>query len=96
MSRDADLRRDAIKALRAVHRRYTLGAVPALRAFDRPALVLWGAHDRVFPRRDAHRLVADLPDARLRIIEDAGIFSPIDNPRATAREIRAFLAATDH
>ena len=95
VSRDAGLRRDAIKVLRGAHRRHTLAAVPALRAFDHPALVLWGAHDRVFPRRDAHRLVADLPDAHLRIIEDAGTFIPVDNPRATAREIRAFLADTD-
>ena len=88
MSRDAGLRRDAIKVLRGVHRRYTLDAVPALRAFDRPALVLWGAHDRVFPRHDAHRLVADLPDARLRIIEGAGTFTPVDNPRDTVRPQR--------
>lgn len=95
MARDAGCRRDAIKVLRGVHKRHTLQAVPALRAFDRPALVLWGAGDLLFPRRDAHRLVADLANARLRIIEDSRTFIPIDNPRATAHEIRAFLADTD-
>ena len=94
-ARDAAIRRDAIKVLRHVHSRHTLAAVPSLQAFDQPALVLWGEHDLVFPRKDAQRLVADLPDARLEIIPDSGTFVPVDNPKATASAIRAFLDHTD-
>ena len=91
---DAGVRRDVLAFLRTADPAHTLGAVPALRAFDRPALVLWAADDVFFPRRDGERLAADLPRARLEVIPDSRTFLPMDQPEATANAIAAFLAQT--
>jgi pimeloyl-ACP methyl ester carboxylesterase len=49
-----------------------------------PVLVAWSADDAFFPRGDAHRLVAAMPQAQLRVLEGARTFSMIDQPDALA------------
>lgn len=56
-----------------------------------PALVLYGEHEPSFVRRHAAKLDAELPDATVREIPDAGHTSNLDEPDAFTGALRAFL-----
>jgi pimeloyl-ACP methyl ester carboxylesterase len=63
-----------------------------LAAFKDPALVLMGAEDRLCPL-DRHQLMHDLmPQSRLHIIPGAAHLPPLEQPDATARALRDWLA----
>lgn len=89
--RDAQVRRDLLKVLGAIDSSHTLAAAERLRAFDRPALIIWSRDDRIFPMRHAERLASDLPDAQLEAIDDSRAFVPLDQPARTAHLIEAFV-----
>lgn len=91
---DAGVRRDTGKLLRGISRRDTLAAAERLRAFDRPALVIWAAEDRVMPPEHGRRLAARLPHGRLLEIPDSYTLIPEDQPAPLARAIRAFIRET--
>lgn len=64
----------------------------ALAAFRGPALVLMGAEDRLCPR-DRHDLMhALMPQSRLVIIAGAGHLPTLEQPRATAQAMQAWLS----
>jgi pimeloyl-ACP methyl ester carboxylesterase len=88
---DRRIRRDTNKVLRALDGRALMKAGKELRSFDRPVLLVWDPDDRVFPVRDAQRLLDDLPDARLELIVDSSTFVQLDQPERTAELIRAFV-----
>lgn len=88
---DADVRRDARKVLRGVDKRHTLAAAERLRGFHKPALLAWSPDDRVFKMRDAERLAADLPNARIERVENSKVFVPEDQPQRLAELIREFV-----
>lgn len=90
---DADIRRDAVKALVGLDPQSTVEAVPGLRAFDRPVLLAWAPDDRVFPIADAERLAVDFPDARLERVADSYAFVPEDQPDRLAGLIAGFVRA---
>ncbi|MDT0379840.1 alpha/beta hydrolase [Streptomyces sp. DSM 42041] len=90
-------------AIRRDLRRYVLGVPPReellrwseeLRRFDRPALVLWAAEDRVMPPEHGRRLASILPRCTHEEIPDAYTLLPEDRPDAVAARLRAFLEAT--
>ncbi len=87
-------RRDLITTLAAIDSADTIAAARELRAFDRPALVVWADGDRFFPRRLAERLAADIPGARLERIADSYAFTPIDQPERTAELIADLVGTT--
>lgn len=63
-----------------------------LAAFKGPALVLMGAEDRLCPL-DRHQLMHDLmPHSRLEIIPGAAHLPPLEQPDATLRALRDWLA----
>lgn len=63
-----------------------------LAAYRGPALVLMGAEDRLCPL-DRHRLMHDLmPQSVLHIIPKAAHLPPLEQPDATARALRDWLA----
>jgi pimeloyl-ACP methyl ester carboxylesterase len=63
-----------------------------LAAFTGPALVLMGAEDRLCPL-DRHRLMHTLmPQSRLCILPGAAHLPPLEQPDATARALRDWLA----
>jgi len=66
-------------------------AAEGLRGWDRPALVVWAAEDRVMPPRHGRALAELLPHGRLVELEDSYTLIPLDQPQALAREIAAFL-----
>jgi pimeloyl-ACP methyl ester carboxylesterase len=94
VARDAGVRRDLIRLLRAVDTRYTHEAAAALGGFDRPALVLWAAEDKLFPREHGRRLAGLLPRGRYSEVADSRTFIPEDQPERLGAAVAEFLAAT--
>ena len=92
--RDAGIRRDLRRFLRAVHRRHTLAAAESFGSFDRPVLLAWAEDDRLFPMSLARRLAGMLPDARLAAVAGARTFVPEDQPDALADLIVEFAGST--
>jgi pimeloyl-ACP methyl ester carboxylesterase len=89
--RDAAVRADTRRFLRAVDRRDTLAAAEQLHRFDRPVLLVWSWEDRLFPISLAHRLADRLPRARVVGIGDSRTFVPEDQPDRLVDEIVEFL-----
>jgi pimeloyl-ACP methyl ester carboxylesterase len=95
--RRPEIRRDAVRMLRAAAAdpSFLVRAAERLPAFDRPALVVWAAEDRVMPPEHGRRLAALLPDARHAEVADSYTLLPLDQPTELARVIREFTLATD-
>ena len=62
-----------------------------LPSFDVPTLFLVGDKDPVSARIDPRPLARRMPDAKLRVIEDAGHFLQEDQPEEVANRIMEFL-----
>ena len=88
------IRRDLLKYLHHYDKRDLLAAAECLRSFDRPALVVWAAEDRVMPREHGRRLAELLPHGRLIEIADSYTLIPEDQPGDLARAIRQFVRDT--
>ena len=86
-----DIRRDVVKYLRVARQRQMVEATERLAAFNRPALVVWAAEDRLMPPEHGRRLAELLPDARLVEIADSYTLIPEDQPAQFARCIREFV-----
>jgi len=95
LAADPRIRRDTQAAIAGVDARHTLDAARRLRGFPHPVLVAWAMRDPLFRARDARRLVADLPHARLVELPGDRAFVPVDQPAETAAALDAF-AATVH
>jgi pimeloyl-ACP methyl ester carboxylesterase len=89
---NAGVRRDLVRLLLAVDKRYTFEAAEALRGFDRPALVAWAADDRLFPLEHGRRLAELLPQGSFVTVPDSRTFIPEDQPERLASLVRDFLA----
>jgi uncharacterized protein (TIRG00374 family) len=68
------------------------GALPSIGV---PVLLLADPADQIVPIMTAQRLVSELPDARLRLISDAGHHLPRRAPAAVAEAIAGFVASLD-
>jgi pimeloyl-ACP methyl ester carboxylesterase len=90
-----ELREDFARFARGIEPGALVEAGERLRGFDRPALIAWSAEDKLFPRSDAERLAAALPDARIEWIEGARTFSAEDQPERLAAAIRGFVLAQE-
>jgi flavin-dependent dehydrogenase/pimeloyl-ACP methyl ester carboxylesterase len=66
----------------------------ALRPLNRPALVVWGAHDQYLPVALADRQREAFPGAELAILEDSGHWPIADDPDAVGRLVEPFLRRT--
>ena len=54
-----------------------------------PAVVLWPEHDPLFPRDWSDRLEEFFSQVRLRFVDGAGHFAPLEFPDVLAEEVRA-------
>jgi pimeloyl-ACP methyl ester carboxylesterase len=88
---DPAIRRDVLRFMARIDNADTIAAEPALKAFDRPALVVWTKGDRFFPEADGRRLAADL-SAPLEVLDDTRTFIPLDQPDRLTELIRSFVA----
>ena len=93
----ADVRRDAVRVLRAIaaEPRLMVEAAERLPAFNRPALVVWASEDRVMPPDHGRRLAELLPQGRLVEIPDSYTLIPLDQPARLAQAIRDFVSPRD-
>lgn len=66
----------------------------ALRPLDRPALVVWGAHDPYIPVKWAHLQRDAFPSAQIEILEDSGHWPFADDPDGVGRVVEPFLRRT--
>ena len=87
-----EIRRDTVRVLRSVsaNRGLLLQAADKLAEFDRPALVVWAAGDRVMPPEHGSRLAGLLPSGRLVEVEDSYTLVPLDQPARLAHILREF------
>jgi pimeloyl-ACP methyl ester carboxylesterase len=86
------VRRDLARLLRAVDARYMFEAADALPSFDKPALVLWGADDKLFPLEHGRRLAELLPQGSFETMPDCRTFVPEEQPERLAQRLREFLS----
>ena len=75
-------------------RRQLVKANSRLAGFAKPVLVAWAAEDKVMPVTAGRRLAASFPDSRFVKIPDSRTLIPVDQPRALAGAIAAFVS--DH
>lgn len=81
------------RMLLAMDNRYTLEVVDALRRFERPALIVWGARDAYWSTAWGTRLRDTIPGAvALEVIEEAGLACHEERPDAFAEVLSRFLA----
>jgi len=88
---DAGVRRDFASLLTRADAREMVAASEAVGAFTGPALVVWGADDRFFPREHGQRLAELMPQARLELVEGSRTFIPEDRPEALVALLEAFV-----
>jgi pimeloyl-ACP methyl ester carboxylesterase len=91
---DRGVLRDLERLLLAVDTRYTFEAADALPSFDKPALVVWAADDKLFPREHGRRLAELLPQGRFELMNDSRTFIPEEQPERLAAMIREFISAS--
>jgi pimeloyl-ACP methyl ester carboxylesterase len=89
--RNAGVRRDFRRMLRAVDTKYTFEAADQLAGFDQPALVLWAENDKIFPREHGRRLAQLLPRGEFGLIPQSRTFIPEDQPELLVAAIVEFL-----
>lgn len=89
---NARVRADLARLLRAVDARDTYAAAEGLRGFDKPALVLWAADDKLFPRAHGRRLAELLPQGRFATIASSRTFVPEEQPEHLATMCAEFLS----
>ena len=65
--------------------------VEPMRRLDRPALVLWGAHDPAVPQVQAERQLRSFPSAEVVVLPDSGHWPYLDDPDGAAAAIIPFL-----
>ena len=56
-----------------------------------PTLILWGDKETVFPRSEQDRLLAALPNARLKVYEDTGHAMHWERPEWFAKDLQDFM-----
>lgn len=90
---DAGTRRAVLRLYRATDDPATMGRRQAARLgpLNRPALVVWGAHDPYIPVSMAERQREAFPDAELVILDGSGHWPFADDPDAVGRPVEEFL-----
>ena len=88
---DAGVRRDFAALLTSADRKDMQKASEGVRAFDRPALVVWAADDKFFPRGHGQRLAGLLPRGRFELVQRSRTFIPEDRPAELVALLRDFF-----
>ncbi len=86
------LRRFFAWQLDPVHNNITMTAIPGMRRFTRPVLLLWGAKDENFGPAIARRLVRDIPGAvGIGWMQQSAHMPMLEEPEAYAAAAEVFL-----
>jgi pimeloyl-ACP methyl ester carboxylesterase len=89
-------RRAAIRVLRTFDERYVLELGALHRRIDVPVQLVWGDQDPFFPVAWAEEMVGTFPDARLTVLEGAGLFSHEERPTEVAAALLPVLTGHPH
>jgi pimeloyl-ACP methyl ester carboxylesterase len=84
-------KRAVLKLYRASPAKAMRGPIEALRALDRPALVLWGSDDAYLPWQQAERQREAFPSARIELLEGLGHWAFHEDPARVAELVIPFL-----
>jgi pimeloyl-ACP methyl ester carboxylesterase len=58
-----------------------------------PTLIIWGERDPIIPVGHGHRAHAAMPGSRFVVLERAGHFPPLEDPRGVTDAVREFIRA---
>lgn len=86
-------KRAVLKLYRATPASDARGPIEALRALDRPALVLWGSDDPYLPWRFADRQREAFPSAHVEVLDGLGHWPFHEDPPQIAEHVIPFLRA---
>jgi len=91
ISRPWATRRAVLKLYRVTPAEMMGASKEALRALDRPVLVLWGSADVYFPCEQAERQRQAFPSARVELLEGLGHWPFLEDPGRVAALVVPFL-----
>jgi haloalkane dehalogenase len=94
LHRSTELRRAAAQVLRSFDMRLIRDLREVHRSITVPVQLVWGEHDAFLPVAWAKEMVDTFPNARLTIIEDAGLFAHEERPAEVADALLPVLIAT--
>ncbi len=80
-------REAAIRILRSFDEQHVRDLAGLHRRIEVPVHLVWGDQDPFFPLAWAEEMVATFPDARLTVIEGAGLFAHEERPAEVARAL---------
>ena len=80
---------DFIKQMRALINRPD--ATACLKQIHCPTLLLAGRHDTLYPVRQLQDMLAEIAQARLVVLEDAGHMAPMEKPEPVTAALREWL-----
>jgi pimeloyl-ACP methyl ester carboxylesterase len=87
-------REAAVKLLRSFDMHDVTDLPGVHRRLDVPVQLVWGDQDPFFPVERAKAMIAEFPDARIEVIEGAGLFSHEERPADVARALLPTLTGT--
>ena len=92
---DSRERQDAaVRLLRSFDARYVRELTDIHRRITVPVQLVWGDRDPFFPVAWAREMVDTFPDARLEVIEGAGLFAHEERPAEVAEALLPVLAGS--
>lgn len=90
---DEEGKTSLIRNASSLNTNHTMELVDLHEKITAPTLVLWGALDAWQPVSDGERLAQEIPNARLKRIEEAAHWVQQEAPEAFAQEIADFLTS---
>ena len=85
-----EVRKALIKTARLISAEHLARYVRRLKTIDVPTLVIWGRGDRIVPLKLGKRLVGDLPNARLTVVDDCGHAPHKERPAEVIAALKEF------
>ena len=86
-------RRAASRLLQSYHPSFIHELRGLHRKIEAPVVLVWGHHDRFFPVDRASEMVREFSDARLEVIEGAGLFAHEERPDRVAQALLSAIRA---
>lgn len=91
LAHDPAYRAATMRVLRSFSPRFVRELAELHRRIDVPVQLVWGAEDKFFPVAWARQMVDTFADARLAVIDDAGLFSHEERPAEVAAALLPVL-----